>query len=369
MNICFVTPYSPREVTGVSKFVDDLCRTLEKRNIDSFVITRLACPEIKISMKMIEINCNIFPISKDLYLSIRTTIEIFKMRKKINLLHLQTPLPQSAFAAIIGRILRIPVVTTIHGRFPPSKNPAKMFFYYFMEKITFIFSNKLVLVSEDTKKHFNVSNGIVILNGVDTDYFSPNCSARNKKRKELGIGDEIVYIYVGRWVAHKGIYDLLDTFSQIILKIDKKPKLIFVGTGESSKVLNRIEKLKIGENVLPIGKVDNVQEYLSLSDAFVLFTSPLEGLPLALLEAMSCGVVPIASDISSIPEVITNGKNGFLVKYLNQFDLFDKMIWCINNKEKLSLIGENATKVIKEHYSLDKMTDKYVNIYNLIIEK
>lgn len=366
MKICFVTPYSPREITGVGKFVDELSRALKKKNVHSIIITRSAKPKIETESELLEINCDSVSHFKNVYLSMLTAIELFKMRKTIDLIHLQTPLPQSAISALLGKILCIPVVTTIHGQYPPAINIFKRIFYGFSEKITVSNSKKIVFVSKETKNYFGL-DGIVIRNGIDIDNFRRDPKIRIKLRKELGIGEKLAFIFVARWVSHKGIYDLLEIFSEIISKSGKESKLILLGGGETTKVLTKIKKLKIENDVLPIGEVNEPKNYLCASDVFVLFTSPLEGLPLALLEAMSCQVVPIASNVSGIPEVITDEKNGFLIKFGNRDNLFEKMMWCIKNKEKLSIMGKNASKTIKNNHSLDKMTDEYLELYRSLI--
>lgn len=367
MEVCFVTPYSPREITGVSRFLEDLTQNLKTQDIDSIVITRLVKPTAETSAQMIEIDCNPISKMKDVYLAICTSMEIWKMRKNITLIHLQTPLPQSAISALTGKLLGIPVITTIHGRYPPLNSFTKKRIYDIMEKITFFSSDALIFVSNSIRQYFNYNKGEVILNGINIEKLFFSYERRKRKRLELGIDEnEVVFIYVGRWVAHKGIYNLLDSFKQLISE-GKKAKLIFVGSGESDKVTREIKKLNLDKNVLPIGKVDNVEEYLCAADVFVLYTSELEGLPLALLEAMACRVVPIATNVSGIPEVITDSENGFLIKEGESEELEQKMSWCVDNIEQVHSIGLNAEKTIRSNYSVDRMADEYIQTYKKIL--
>ncbi|WP_340820826.1 glycosyltransferase family 4 protein [Methanolobus sp. WCC4] len=362
MQVCFITPYSPKEVTGVSKFVDDLSRTLADLNIDSFAITKLAEPSVQTSTQLVEINCDVIPRFKDIYFSIQTATEIFKSRKNIDLLHLQTPLPQSACSAMVGKLLKIPVITTVHGRFPSPNSFFKRMIYDLFESLTFIFSDSLVFVSSDAKDYFSSANGTVILNGIDISRVHFDKEIREKKRIELGIGNEFVFIYVGRWVGHKGIYDLVEAFGKITSEFNNT-KLLFIGTGEAEALKAKIRELNVCDNVLLLGRVDNVQEYFCVADSFILFTSSLEGLPLALLEAMACRVVPIATNVSGIPEVVINGNNGYLIEQGNQTQLIERMSWCITNIEKVHLIGENSERTIINSHSVEKMADEYIQIY------
>jgi glycosyltransferase involved in cell wall biosynthesis len=300
---------------------------------------------------------------KDLYLAIHTSLEIVKLRKSITLIHLQTPLPQSACSALTAKLLRIPVVTTIHGRYPPLKSFSKRKFYKIMEKVTIWASDELIFVSDNVRHDFNSSKGEVIHNGVDIKKIYFNQGIRNRKRVELGINEnEVVFIYVGRWVAHKGIYELLESFADLVRE-GKKTKLIFIGTGESEKLKDEIVNKNLTEYVLLLGKVDNVGDYLCAADLFVLYTSNLEGLPLALLEAMACRVVPIATDVSGIPEVIVNHKNGFLIKEGKIEDLKQKMSWCIDNFEQVNAMKLSSEAIIVSKYSIQRMTEEYMRFY------
>jgi glycosyltransferase involved in cell wall biosynthesis len=366
MKICYVTPYSPREITGVSTFLGTLIYNLKLHGIESITITRVAKPAAETSVQMIEINCNLLPQMKDAYLAIRTSIEIFKLRKDITLIHLQTPLPQSALAALTGKFLGIPVVTTIHGRYPPLSSRIKKKIYQVMEKITVQYSDAVIFVSNDVRQDYSFDKGRVILNGIDVKKLSFNQEVRTQKRIELGIKEnETVFIYIGRWVAHKGIYNLLESFGDLIVE-GKKAKLIFIGSGESEKLTNEIKKGNLTENVLPIGKVNNVRDYFCAADLFVLYTSCLEGLPLALLEAMACRVVPIATNVSGIPEVIVEGENGFLIEEGKLEDLKHKMKWSVDNREHINKIKYNSERSIKEKYNIERMTSEYLEVYREI---
>ncbi|WP_407356695.1 glycosyltransferase family 4 protein [Methanolobus sp. WCC5] len=368
MKVCFVTPYSPKEITGVSTFLENLTLNLKELGTDSIVITKRVIENTQTNTKMVEINCNSIPMMKDLYLAIHTSLEIARMRKSISLIHLQTPLPQSAFSALTAKLLRLPVITTIHGRYPPLNSFIKKKFYQIMEKITILASEKLVFVSDDVRQDFNFRRGEVILNGVDIKKIYFNQKVRNTKRAELGIDkNEVVFIYVGRWVAHKGIYHLLESFAELI-KEGKKAKLIFIGTGESKELQDEIGNKNLTQSVLLVGKVDHIRDYLCAADLFVLYTSNLEGLPLALLEAMACRVVPIATDVSGIPEVINNNKNGFLIKEGKIEDLKQKMSWSIDNFEQINAMKLNSEATIVSKYNIQRMTEEYLQLYKKVLE-
>lgn len=364
MRICFITPYSPKEVTGVSKFVADLATTLKERNVDSTVITRLVESDVETSTQMIEIDCEITPRFKTAYLSFQTAIEVFRLRKSINILHLQTPLPQSALSALTGKILGIPVITTIHGVFPKRKNAFKNIIYGTFEKITFHFSDDVTVVSEESKDHYNLKKACFIANGVDTELYSPDTGIRKDIRNKINLDDEIVFLFVGRVTATKGIHEILEAVSALKEK-EINFRLLIVGPGQEKEIdqfRQKIKRLGIEELVIMCKPRKDVKSLYCSSDVFLL-PSYMEGLPLVILEAMACGLPIIASREGHIPYVIEQNVDGLLVEAKNVDDLIEKMRWCMKNRDMLDYMGKNGFTKIREHYNLQKMAEAYMNIY------
>lgn len=305
-----------------------------------------------------------------IHLAIRVLVTIFKMRHEIDVLHLQQPYKLSAPSAILGRILGIPVVTTVHLRVPSSKNMFNRIIDSIVPRITFIHSDVVTFVSDDTKTSFGLRSGIVIKNRVDTNHFSKDIKKRKDTRQRLGLSDDFVFLFASRWASNKGIYELLQAFATLLTLADTTMKLALIGSGkgsgETDMILERINALGIRKSVLPLGVVDSIYEYYCMADVFVL-PSYLEGLPMALLEAMSCGLVPIVSRVGGNRELINNGKNGFLVEPRNVDDLVQKMMWCISNKDKLEFFGAKAVETVKTQFSLEKVAEEYLEVYEKAI--
>ena len=374
MKICFVSPYSPRSINGIGTFLINLSKQLQKNGHSFLLLTKHVPNEFVMDDVF---NCDNFievtPIDKKYLSNIHFTLSIlkhiFKNRSNIDILHLQQPHMICAFSAIFGRLLRIPVITTIHLKSPPSKNRMKHTINKFLERITLDLSNLVTFVSEDTKKTFEYNFGVVIKNGVDVDYFNRNVNRRTEMRQKLGLNDDLILIFASRWTKNKGIYELLNALSKIQSLTDCSVKLLLLGsgdsTGETPKVMEQIEKLKIEHNVKVVGAVDSkyLRDYFCASDVFVL-PSYLEGLPMVLLEVMSCGLTPIVSKVGGNAELVKNGKNGFLISPHNVNDLTQTILWCINNKDKLQNIGNNAAETVRSNFSIEKMTEEYINEYN-----
>jgi glycosyltransferase involved in cell wall biosynthesis len=344
MRIYYITPYSLRMVSGVSKVVTDLCKGLKKFDIDALVLSGRSVDEIEKdnAVEAVEIDVSRYSNFKDFFLASKIIRILLKNRMDYDIIHLQTPHLPPMLSAITARILGKPVIATIHGKFPRPNGLIKRFYQWVTIKGTIAFSNKLTFVDREARDHYDVPSGEVIENGIDVNFYSPDKNVRSHTRKELGISeDEIMFLYLGRLVAHKGIYDLLNAFSDHIRTNNIGVKLIVIGSGEFSKVKDKI---------------------------FVLYTSPLEGLPITLLEASSCGLAIISTNVSGIPNLIKNEKNGLLLEYGDKKGLVQAISRISKDSELKESLAKNARAEVVERYDIDKTVEKYVNLYRSVLE-
>lgn len=161
--------------------------------------------------------------------------------------------------------------------------------------------------------------------------------------KKYNTEDKVKAIYVGNITAIKGIQYLLEA----ILEMPKdKIELTVVGNFDNSTHLFD----KYLERVCFTGRVlhEEVRELLSNSDIFI-FPSLGEGLSLAVLEAMACGLPCIVSKNSGANDAIINGVNGFIVDIQNKDILKEKMWWFIENKKLIPKMGREAIKSIYKY--------------------
>jgi glycosyltransferase involved in cell wall biosynthesis len=153
---------------------------------------------------------------------------------------------------------------------------------------------------------------LLISNGIDSDYYSPDNSTRQAMRKELEFDeDDFVIVFSGRLDPVKNFELLLDVFERC-RQVDPKVKLLMVGDGPERQ---KIEQLSMRKNIrtglIMVGQRLEVLPYLRAGDVFLL-TSVTEQMPLTILEAMSVGLPVISSDVGEISHIIADGKDGFL---------------------------------------------------------
>lgn len=168
-----------------------------------------------------------------------------------------------------------------------------------------------------------------------------------------------VFIHVARFSEQKNQQLLINVFNKVI---EKKfgVILIIIGHGfdnEYAKSLKEISK----EGIYYLGTVTNISDYLLNSHAFVL-SSLWEGLPISLLEAISCGIIPVCTPAGGIPDVIKDETIGYISKDYTEKGLNDAIIKCLENMENFD--RSNLKRYFNEYFSIEKCSKKYAKIYS-----
>jgi glycosyltransferase involved in cell wall biosynthesis len=171
-----------------------------------------------------------------------------------------------------------------------------------------------------------------------------NFGDKRKIRKELGIGDKDFVIICTR--RHEKIYDvetLVRAAPSILSKI-KNARFLLVGGGKLTGSLKKlVRELKLDKRFIFLGQQqrENVVKYLKASDVYVS-TSLSDGTSAALLEAMSCKIIPVVTSISGNREWITDGENGLLFPTKNSELLAGAVIKTLTSKDLSDQMAENA---------------------------
>lgn len=255
----------------------------------------------------------------------------------------------------------MPVVFTAHGKFST------------FEKENIIKGcNKIIYVSHFVKNDairngFKENNACVIYTGIDINKFDKSIDNKHIIRDKYNIKqDDFVMAIVARIknLRNKGHQDLLEMMNKYTKA--RKWHLLVIGKGKGMfKLKSLIKEYKLENNVHCIGHVDNVEDFVRLSDVVVL-PSDFETFGLALAEGMAMGKAGVAYNIGGIPEIIKDKENGFLVKYKDIDDLYDKLSLLAGDRLLCKSLGMNAYNDIKNNLSVERMMDKIEDIYNNI---
>jgi glycosyltransferase involved in cell wall biosynthesis len=123
-----------------------------------------------------------------------------------------------------------------------------------------------------------------------------------------------------------------------------------------------VETLGLSANVRFLGKANNVQELLEQCDVFCLL-SRSEGMSNALLEAMAAGIPCVATAVGGTPEVIEDGRTGYLVPSEDAGAAAERILRLLDHPEEARQIGEAARLVVRQRFSAQRMVDDLVRSY------
>ena len=206
----------------------------------------------------------------------------------------------------------------------------------------------------------------LIPNGVNTKLFAPvSAEEELEMRNEIlgSVAYDYIALFVGRLGPEKNVFVLLNAVARLELNV----LLLVVGDGAlRGQLQEHASTRNIQQQVVFLGSVRDVHRFYQIADVFVL-PSLSEGLPNALLEAMSCGTPPIGSDIASIRSLIEHKQNGYLFQNAEPKELERAMTDILTNRQLAHELSQNARKSVEGRFSLDRVADEYLGLYESLV--
>ncbi len=185
-------------------------------------------------------------------------------------------------------------------------------------------------------------------------------------RSKLNLREsDFIILYIAEFIPRKNHEFLLHTVGELRKKIPEL-KILLAGRGELLKKMKHLAvDLEIDDIVSFLGYRKDIADLCRVSDVYVS-VSIQEGLPVSIIEAMSCGLPIVAGDIRGHRDTVKDGENGFL------FGLGDKekMCECIFNMYKSSELRENCSKKsveLAKKYDLKSIRIKMAKVYDSMI--
>ena len=302
------------------------------------------------------------------------SMKILKMRKKINCVYF---VGGNYLYGIIAWICRknniktcVKIVTTMDGEIGHLKGHKlfKMLKIILANKFDFLIATTKYIESALIKEGYDKTKIIKIPNGVDTDLFAPNNNSNLSLDNFIDKKNNYI-VYTGRLSKHKNLPLLINSFISIKIKYKiKNWKLIIIGEGKMIDDPIDIELKKIviesgfNRDIFFTGKVDDVYNYLKFCSIFVL-PSKKEGLPNCLIEAMSCELACIGSDVQGINDLIEHNINGLLFDLNNKNALIETLYLLIKNADLRDKLSKNAREMVLKNYSFDMVAEKYSRLF------
>jgi L-malate glycosyltransferase len=286
-------------------------------------------------------------------------------REKLDILHVHYAIPH-AVCAILAKQMSgrdIKIVTTLHGTditvlgYDPSLSDAIKFGIEKSDVVTAV-SGALV---DQTYELINPDKSIETVYNFIDDRIYRKSDTRHLK-SEFGIKeDEKVVIHVSNFRAVKRVPDVIKTFANIAATMPAK--LLLVGDGpEMTIVCKLVRKLGLEDQVIILGKQENLEELYSISDLMLLL-SEKESFGLVALEGMACGVPCIGTNVGGIPEVIEDGVTGYLCDVGDINDASSKGIALLNDHAIHEQFALKCVETVKTKFQADQIVEKYENLY------
>lgn len=235
-------------------------------------------------------------------------------------------------------------------------------FYRWMAKYCRAFLVKSDSVSDEVKTIIHDKVPVLsIKNGVDFQKFDRNGMFADL-RAEIGAGpEEKIVTSVAALERHKGQRFLIEA---VALLKEYPIRLVLVGEGSDADELHQfVDSLGISARVSFLGRRSDINSILANSDVFVL-SSLHEGLPNALMEAMSMGLPCVSTDVGGVRQLITDDDKGILVEPKSAVQIKNALCTLLDDSEKARQIGENAYTYMYQNFRQETVMEEMINIYN-----
>lgn len=287
-------------------------------------------------------------------------------RNKVDIVHQNLPFdPKGVLREFIinlwCRLLSVPVVLHVHGGVFMTQGTKSNFFQKLSCSL-FQKSSCVIVLSEIEqdvlKEKFAYLNATVLPNSIDSSVFKSDRQIRKKDKPNL--------LYLGRIEKNKGIYELIEALKK--LKQNFPFRFVLCGTGPLVEHVTRECSSFLGHDFEYKGIVSGEAKINIIKESNIfLLPSYFEGLPMALLETMATGVVPIVTNVGSMKHIIKHGVNGLLIEKQNTDDLYEKLEIALNDSHLCETLSFNAAKTISEHYDVSNYVVKLNEIYKSVI--
>ena len=307
-----------------------------------------------------------------LYLGIKQKINEIIVNFRPHIVHVHGAFPVGYAVSLLKRSLlrNVKTVLTLHGG---DINVIPFRSRLIKRKVKESLNNQdaIIAVSKNLKDIAISISGYdricVIPNGVDIHKFTLSTEDLElvKKKKEIFKENKVI-LFVGNVSREKGVIELLEAFTRLISYRDNLI-LILVGRVKIVDILNRyLSSLSGKVKVIGPVKHEEIKIWMNLCDIFVL-PSYTEGLPVSVLEAMSCGKPVVVSKVGGVSEVVKDKKNGLLVRPKDIDGLVQCIEFLLDNPYKAKSLGEEGRKTILENYTWSKNAERTIEVYKNII--
>lgn len=290
--------------------------------------------------------------------------------EKLDIVHVHYAIPHASVAYMAKKImesqgLKLPFITTLHGTDitlvgkNESYNPVVTFAINQSDAVTSVSES----LKQETYDNFKICKEIeVIPNFIDLRRF--NKQRRDHFKRAIAPNNERLIVHASNFRPVKRVSDVIKVFNKIAEKIPSK--LLMIGDGpERNRAEKECREIANGEHIRFLGKMDVVEEILSICDLFIL-PSETESFGLAALEAMACQVPVISTNTGGLPEVNVNDYCGFMSNVGDIDDMAKNSIYILEDSDRLMQFKKNALEHAKV-FDIQKILPIYERLYEKVL--
>jgi len=362
MRVVEISPYASPQTSGVAAMVHDLGQEFNAHGHPTSILVPL---EEHASADSDPERVRSRPTGSllDLRFSAMVFASLFRKRRSWDLVHVHQAHPASLTAALLARDLGRPAVLTVHVR-PHADFGLRAAFQSFLDWAVPRVCTSTVYVSEKTRRS-SLGNGKVIRNGVAVARIRGSLGHRESIRNELRL-DGFVVAFLGRHEKAKGFLDLIRAI-RLLRDRGIDARLLAIGNtpvAEAGEVAHLVEEEQLRPFIIDVGQRRDRLRYFSAADVVAL-PSYQEGLPLSLLEAMAAGLPVVATTVGGIPEVVENGRQGYLIPPGDVRGLAEVLFKLSMSPAERKTLGHNALERAQA-FDLAGVVSEYLRLFERI---
>ena len=292
---------------------------------------------------------------------------------QLDLLHVHYAIPHSVSALLARQMLakanrRLPFITTLHGTditlvgLDRSYLPITRFGIDESDGVTAISS----YLRDQTRENLGITRDIeVIRNFVNCDFYVRNPELVAQQRPRFAKPNEKLLVHLSNFRPVKRVLDVIETFARVSRALPAR--LLMIGDGPERSAAEFLAlRLGVGDRVDFVGKQENVNELLALSDLMIM-PSEMESFGLAALEAMACRVPAVATRVGGVPELIEDGVNGLLYKIGDTEGMAAGAVSILSDPAKLERLSDAARRTAQDHFCASRIIPHYERYYEQIV--
>ncbi|WP_149846361.1 glycosyltransferase family 4 protein [Paenibacillus sp. 37] len=220
-------------------------------------------------------------------------------------------------------------------------------------------ADKLIVLSQTWKEYFAT---IVPVTAIEVLYNGVFVKEPFVREQQTAVNA----LFMGRLGERKGVYDLLQSIQQL-KALGVTATFNLAGDGEVEEVKAIVQQYGIEDRVNVLGWINGEQKEKLLREADLLvLPSYHEGLPMAILEAMNCGLPIISTTVGGIPEVITSGHNGLLIEPGDVHGLTSALEYLITDEEIRARMGSYNRAIISDKFDMNLLVGRLSGIYDAL---